>query len=76
MNENKSFNGIYYSKYIMSWLRAGGCLRTFSDYELFVKWLKSLDIPEEVIEDIEVMAIGSSSLTMDARRFIKENVNK
>ena len=76
MNENKSFNGIYYLKYIMSWLRAGGRLSTFSDYGLFVEWLESLNIPDDVIDDISAMTTPNYSLTMDARRFIKGNVNK
>lgn len=50
-SENKMFNGIHYSRFIITWIKSGGNVKYMR------KWLKSLiinerPIPENVINDI------------------------
>ena len=53
MFENKlTHNGIHYSRYIASWIKAGGDLH-FSKYSNFAKWLKELQwLTDDEIRDI------------------------
>ena len=74
MFENKTVNGVYYSRYIMSWIRMGGKLDVRgggrNDFE---EWLRSLAINETDIKNIIRMATnGKMELETSAGRFIKQ----
>ena len=74
MFENKSFEGIYYSRFIASWINATGCE---IDYR-FKRWLATLtingkSIPQEVIRDIYNFGTnGKMELEQSARNYIKQ----
>ena len=73
MFENKTFEGIYYSRFIASWINEGGgkC-----DYR-FREWLRTLTIngkaiPEEVIKEIvNLGSNGKMELEHIAKKFLK-----
>ena len=73
MFENKIINGCdYATRFIMSWVRSGG---TFSKhgkgYDDFRKWLESLELKTEDIEDIMFLAQnGKLELEVSAKKFI------
>lgn len=70
--ENKSYNGIYYSRIIASWVNVGGNPRKNPDG--FKKWLRSLKVPEDVATDIYTLATnGKMELEISARRFMTGN---
>ena len=70
MLENKKTKyGIHYSRYIMSWLNAGG------EYfgTKFEEWLRSEQLTDDEIRDIKEMAMnGKFELEQNARAFIKK----
>lgn len=73
MFENKSINGIHASRYIASWVRAGGALYYGEDIHNFYKWLLSLDITEDEAKHIKRLAEnGKLELEVSAEAFIKE----
>lgn len=76
MFENKEFEGIYYSRFIASWIKVGGELRTRNAY-LFKDWLRTLTIndkkiPEDIIMEIYNFATnGKLELQTLASRFLE-----
>lgn len=82
--ENKiSSQGIHYSRYLMSWLTAGGtfdtspywnvkeeCKEKYTGFHGFNRWLESLGLPEEEIADIVTMTKGKRELENDIRDFL------
>ena len=72
--ENKIANGteIYYSRFIASYLKAGGNLKRYS--RTFRHWLESLGLDKEDIRNIEDMAYdGKLELQDSAEKFLKNN---
>lgn len=73
MFENKLINGIHASRYIASWVRAGGELYYGEDISNFYKWLLSMDITEDEAKHIKRLAEnGKLELETRAEKFIKE----
>jgi len=71
MFENKTWNGVHYSRYIASWVRVGGNIK---DGDLFRKWLKSIGVPEDITWDIYNLASnGKLELQTSAMKFLKGN---
>lgn len=75
MFENKTFEGIHYSRFIASWNKAVG-----KGHKLYFKeWLKHLVIngkhlDEETISGIYDLATnGKFELEIDAKKWFKEN---
>lgn len=73
MFENKKFEGIYYSRFIASWINVGGKMnRRFAD------WLRTIevngkDIPEDVIREIYNLATnGKLELENSAEKFLEK----
>lgn len=72
--ENKNYEGIYYSRFIASWINAGGGRSP----GVFRKWLKSLiinekHIPDEIITEIKFLyENGKLELELNAEQFLKE----
>lgn len=70
--ENKTFEGIHYSRFIASWRNAAGKDRCSGEFEM---WLEHLEIngkhlPETVVREISDMAItGKLELENDIRNF-------
>ena len=52
MFENGNFNGIFYSRFIASWLRKGGKLKSGNDVGLFRAWLNSLGVDDISVNNI------------------------
>lgn len=70
--ENKIYNGEFYSRIIASWVNMGGNPRKNPDG--FKKWLRSLKVPENVINDIYTLATnGKLELEISAKRFMTGN---
>lgn len=73
--ENKIYEGIHYSRFIVSYAKVGGDLGKKREFE---DWLKSLtingkQIPEEIIDEISFIAgNGKMELEGNARLFLKE----
>ena len=76
MFTNKPINGYTYAtRFIASWVREGGKLRTKEDIDNFYKWLLSLDLTKEDADDIKFLATnGKMELEYSARKFL-ENIN-
>ena len=71
MFENKMWNGVHYSRYIASWIRVRG---NIMDGDLFMKWLKSIGVPENIAYDIWQMGTnGKLELQTSAMKFLKGN---
>ena len=80
MFENKVYEGIYYSRFIASWIKAGGSInywaRRLGKTTDFVEWLRSLVIngkkmPEDIIYEINDFATcGKLELEYSAKNFI------
>lgn len=74
--ENKSYEGIYYTRFIMSWVRSGGSLTVRSSWR-FEEWLRTLTIndkkiPENVIGEIMFLATnGKMELEDSAYEYLK-----
>ena len=72
--KNKTFEGIYYSRFIASWYNEGGAPNW-----AMKDWLRTLTVngktmPEEVIKEIYNLATnGKLELESSAKNFIKEN---
>ena len=76
MFENKVINGYTYAtRFIASWVREGGKLRTKEDIDNFYKWLLSLDLSKEDADHIKFLATnGKMELEHSAKMFLK-NLN-
>ena len=73
MFENKIINGCdYATRFIMSWVRSGGTFgKHGKGYDDFRKWLESLELKTEDIEDIMFLAQnGKLELEVSAKKFI------
>ena len=73
MFKNKVINGyIYATRFIMSWVRSGGKFGKYGEgYDDFRKWLESLELKTEDIEDIMFLAQnGKLELEVSARNYI------
>ena len=71
--ENKIINGCEYAtRFIMSWVRSGGTFgKHGKGYDDFRKWLESLELKTEDIEDIMFLAQnGKLELEVSAKKFI------
>lgn len=72
--ENKIFEGIHYSRFIASWIKANG--NELYGIGHFRKWLKSLiindkHIPDDIIQEIcNLMSNGKLELQENARKWI------
>lgn len=77
MFENRQINGyIYETRFIASWLREGGQLRTGKDYDNFYEWLLSLGLNQDDADHIKFLASnGKMELENSARKFLK-NLSK
>ena len=74
MFENGNFNGIYYSRFIASWLRKGGKLKSGNDVGLFRAWLNSLGVDDISVNNIIFLATnGKLELENSAEKFIAEH---
>lgn len=74
MFENKQIRGVYATRFIASWLREGGKLQNGGDYNEFRRWLKSMDLNSEEVNDIAFLAMnGRLELETDARNYLKEH---
>lgn len=75
MFENIMINGyIYATRFIASWIKAGGTFNKFGDFIKFENWLKSLELSKEDIRCIKFLATnGKLELEEDAKRFLNEN---
>ena len=73
MFENKAINGyVYATRFIASWIKVGGQLRTGKDIEDFKDWLKSIgEVSEDDIDRIVYLATnGRLELEDHANRFL------
>lgn len=75
MFENKKFNEIHATRYIMSWVRMGGKLGHFGEgVDDFREWLRSLNLEEGDIDYIVCLAQnGKLELESSAKAFLKNN---
>ena len=72
MFENKLINGIHASRYIASWIKAGGALYYGEDVNDFYKWLLSMGLTEEDAQHVKRLAEnGKLELEINAEKFIK-----
>ena len=73
MFENKAINGYTYAtRFIMSWVRSGGKFGIHGEgYGDFRKWLESLGLKTEDIEDIMFLAQnGKLELEISAKNYL------
>ena len=73
MFENKVIEGYTYAtRFIMSWVRSGGKFdKSGKDYGDFRKWLESLKLDPEDIEDIMFLALnGQLELEVSAKNYM------
>ena len=75
MFENRRINDYTYAtRFIASWLREGGQLRTGKDYDNFYNWLLSLGLSEDDAEHIKFLAMnGKMELEYSARKYLEEH---
>lgn len=72
MFTNKQINEIYETRYIASWLKAGGKLYYGEDIDEFSAWLKTLGLSnDEVYHVVALATCGKLELEINAERFIK-----
>ena len=72
--ENGNFNGIFYSRFIASWVRKGGMLKTGHDISMFRSWLTEIGCDDETVDKITFLASnGKLELENSAERFLKEH---
>ena len=73
MFENKLINGVHKTRYIVSWLKAGGSLHYGEDIDNFRDWLLSLNLAEDEVQDIVYLATnGKLELESSAKTFINK----
>ena len=73
MFENKVIDGYTYAtRFIMSWVRSGGKFdKSGKGYGDFRKWLESLELNPEDIEDIMFLALnGKLELEVSAKNYM------
>lgn len=77
MYENRQINGYTHAtRYIASWLKVGGQLRTGEDYDDFKEWLKSLELDERDVNHIYYLAInGKMELEYEAKMFLAKKIS-
>ena len=78
MFDNKQIDGYTYAtRFIMSWVRAGGSLRKNGEgYDDFYNWLLSLGLNKNDADDIKFLAEnGKMEFEYSAKKFL-ENLNK
>jgi hypothetical protein len=75
MFKNNVVNGdTYETRYIVSWLKAGGELRYLNDIDNFRKWLLSLGLKNNEIQHTVYLATtGKFELESSAKTFL-ENI--
>ena len=76
MFENKVIKGIHTSRYIMSYIRAGGKISKRAGYSEFEDWLGSLplSLTDEEIDYISSMGRnGKLELEIDAKKFLADD---
>lgn len=74
MYKNNLVNDVHETRYIVSWLRAGGSLYYLEDLYDFRAWLESMDIAESDIDHIVYLATnGRLELEKSAEKFLKEH---
>lgn len=74
MFNNNVINGVHETRYIASWVKAGGILSDGKDYRYFRKWLISLGLTEDEARHIANLAAnGKLELENSAEAFIKNN---
>ena len=78
MFENRQINGYTYAtRFIASWVREGGELRTGKDYDDFKEWLRSLGLKEDDVNHIYFLASnGKMELEYRARVFLANKKNE
>ena len=73
MFENILINDIHASRYIASWLNAGGALYYVEDVDQFCTWLKSMGLSDyEVLHIREIATCGKLELENSAKKFVEE----
>lgn len=72
MYKNNKINDVHETRYIVSWLKAGGDLRYGENYDEFREWLKSLELMDEEIDHVVYLASnGKMELETSAKKFIQ-----
>ena len=72
--ENGNFNGIFYSRFIASWVRKGGMLKTGHDISMFRSWLTEIGCDDETVDKITFLASnGKLELENSAKKFLAEH---
>ena len=75
MFENKLINGIHKSRYIASWLKAGGTLYYGNDFDDFFTWLLSEGMTENEAHEIVFLAMnGKMELENSAKQFMEDTM--
>lgn len=73
MFTNKLINGVHESRYIASWLNAGGSLYYVEDVDDFCTWLLSMGLTKEEAAHIRHLATnGKLELEKSAEKFINK----
>lgn len=73
MFKNNLIGEIHETRFIASWLRAGGELYYVEDVDNFQKWLLSLGLNEEEVYHLSNMATcGKVELEHNAREFLNK----
>lgn len=74
---NETECGIHVTRFIMSWVRMGGSLRTGRDYHNFEAWLKTLIVDGKNLSDQDVNHILDLSKNgkMELEHLAKEFLN-
>lgn len=74
MFENNLVNDIHETRYIVSWLRAGGSLYYLEDVADFRYWLKSLGLKKaEISHIVHLATVGKMELEKSAEEFISKH---
>lgn len=74
MCDNRLVNGIHQTRYIASWINAGGEIRTGKDMDDFRDWLWSLGLADAQVHQIANMAMyGNRDLQDSAKAFISKH---
>lgn len=69
--ENKTVNGIYYTRFIASYAKEGGDV---FDGDEFRSWLRHLGLKEEDVRGIYFLATnGKLELEVNAKRYLRGN---
>ena len=73
MFKNNQFNDIYESRYIASWIEAGGHLYYREDVDDFSEWLLSEGLTEEEVKHVVHLATcGKFELKNSAEKFLNK----